>query len=476
MRRLVLAAMVLGCATCAPKRMATPTAPGPHQRWADEVDWGAAEEEAVRLLSRYLQVDTTNPPGNEALGAAFLAGELDAMGISAELVEFAPGRSNLIARLEGGDAEPPLCLLSHIDVVTADAARWSKPPLSGEVDAEGFIWGRGALDMKSVGVVELLSVALLKRLGVPLRRDVILLAVGDEEVNNLGIRHLAEHRWGDIGCSQLINEGGLGVKDAMVEGVTVFAISFVEKGNLWVRLVATGEPGHGSTPLPDSAPLRLLEALDRIERYDPKPSFHPELYRLLALVGERAGGLTGAVLRSPGLTRALAAGKLMANPLSRAILTDTVNVTGFGGAQQPNVVPSESWAQLDVRLLPGTTPEAKLAELKALVGEQPYYRWEVIDQAAAVESPTEDSLFRAIVDNVQRAFPEAAVGPFIMMGSTDSTVVRPLGVHAYGVVPFELSQDDLRGFHGDDERLHRDKLGQGLEIMFRIVLDAAAAP
>lgn len=476
MRRWVGLGVVVACVTCAPKRLAEPSPPGPHQRWADQVDWGAAEDEAVDLLSRYLQVDTINPPGNEAIGAAFLADELQRMGISSEVVEFAPGRSNLIARLDGGDAEPPLCLLSHIDVVTVEVEGWDKPPLSGEVDADGYIWGRGALDMKSVGVVELLSMAWLKRLGVPLRRDVILLAVGDEEVNNLGIRWLAEHKWAEIGCSQLINEGGLGVKDAMVEGVTVFAVSFVEKGNLWLRLVATGEPGHGSTPLPDSAPMRLLQAVDRLRGYDPKPTFHPELHRLLAAVGERAGGLTGAVLRSPALTRSLAAGQLMGNPLSRAILTDTVHITGFGGAREPNVVPSEAWAQIDVRLLPGTRPEDKLAELKELVGDEPYYRWEVLDQAAAVESPTDDPLFRAIVDNVQRAFPEAAVGPFIMMGSTDSTVVRPLGVHAYGIVPFELTQEELRGFHGHNERLHRDKLGRGLEVMLRIVLDAAAAP
>ncbi|HMV68911.1 MAG TPA: M20/M25/M40 family metallo-hydrolase [Myxococcota bacterium] len=476
MGRRVWVAAALLCATCAPKRLAAPPAPGPSQRWADGVDWAAAEDEAVDLLSRYLQVDTINPPGNEAVGAAFLAGELDRVGVPSEIEEFLPGRANLIARLRGSGEEPPLCLLSHMDVVSADPDGWSKPPLSGEVDADGYIWGRGALDMKSVGVVELLGMAWLQRLGVPLRRDVILLAVGDEEVNNLGIRWLADHRWGDIGCTQLINEGGLGVRDAMVEGVTVFAVSFVEKGNLWLRLVATGEPGHGSTPLPDSAPMRLLDAVERLRGYDPKPVFHPELHRLLGAVGERAGGLTGAVLRSPGLTRSLAAGRLMDNPLSRALLTNTVNITGFGGAREPNVVPSEAWAQLDVRLLPGVTPEVMLAELKALVGEEPWLRWEVLDQAAAVESPTDDPLFRSIVDNVQRAWPEAAVGPFIMMGSTDATIVRPLGVHAYGIVPFELSQDELRGFHGNDERLHRDQLGKGLEVMLRILLDAAAKP
>jgi acetylornithine deacetylase/succinyl-diaminopimelate desuccinylase-like protein len=324
-----------------------------------------------------------------------------------------------------------------------------------------------------VGVVELASFLWLKRLGVPLRRDVILLAVADEEVDNRGAAALAA-RWSEIGCSQLVNEGGLGVKDALVEGVGVFAISFVEKGNLWLRLHATGEPGHGSTPLPDTAPLRLAEAIDKLEKYNPKPVFHPELYALTRAIGEAAGGLTGAVLRSPALTRALAAPKLMANPLGQAILTNTLNITGFGGAEQPNVVVSDAWVQLDVRLLPGQTQAAMLAELKALVGDAPWYRWEVLGGGEAVESPTDDTLFRAITSNVQRAFPDAAVGPFIMMGSTDSTLLRPLGVHAYGFVPFLLSEEELRGFHGDNERLHRDQLGRGGEVMLRVVLDVAA--
>lgn len=464
--------LMLGLATCAPKRLADP-GPAPAQLgWADKVDWPAARAEAVDLLSRYLQVDTINPPGNELAGAQFLAAKLQEDGIESEVWEIAPGRANLMARVKGSGDEAPLCLLSHIDVVTADADAWTHPPLSGFVDDEGYIWGRGAMDMKSVGVVELLSAVWLKRLGVPLRRDVILLAVADEEVDNRGAQALAD-RWADIGCSQLMNEGGLGVKDALVDGVSVFAVSFVEKGNLWLRLHATGEPGHGSTPLPDTAPLRLAEAVERLRHYDPKPQFHPELYKLTHAIGVAAGGITGAVLRSPALTRSLAAPQLMANPLGAAILTNTMNVTGFGGAEQPNVVVGDAWVQLDVRLLPGVTPDDMLAELQALVGEQPYYRWEVLGGGQAVESPTDDSLFRAITSNVQRAFPEAAVGPFIMMGSTDSTLLRPLGVHAYGIVPFVLSEEELRGFHGDNERLHRDQLGKGLEVMLRIVLEAA---
>jgi acetylornithine deacetylase/succinyl-diaminopimelate desuccinylase-like protein len=436
-------------------------------------DPDVAEEEAVRLLSAYLAVPTVNPPGNERLGADFLAAKLAEDGIEATIYDLGDGRANLVARLEGATDDPPLCLLSHIDVVTAEAERWSHPPFSGELDADGNLWGRGALDMKSVGVIQLLSMVWLKRLGVPLQRDVVLLAVADEEVDNGGIRWLTENVWDELRCGHLLNEGGFGAQDVMFDGLTLFTVSFAEKGALWLRLVAEGEPGHGSTPLPDTAPLRLLGALDVLRKWEDKPTWHPELFRLMHDIGEKVGGLEGAVLKSPSATRTLATGRLMANPLSAAILTNTLNITGFGGAESPNVVPGRVWAQLDVRVLPGVAWEDVLAELRAEVADLEGVSIEVISGQNGEQSPTDDPVFEAITGRLREAFPEAAVGPFIMMGSTDSAVVRPLGVHAYGIAPFVLKEADLRGMHGDDEHIHRDNLGRGLEVMVRIVADAA---
>lgn len=466
---------LLGLATCAPRPVPPVASPHPERRaWLDQVDWTRASDEITEVLSGYLAVDTSNPPGNEALGAEYLAQILVAEGIPFSRHAFAPGRENLVARLEGSGEEPPLCLMSHIDVATAEPGRWTQPPFSGLVDDEGYIWGRGAIDMKSVGVLELMTMVWLKRLGVPLRRDVILLAVGDEEVDNAGVKHLAEHHWDDIACSQLLNEGGMGVRGALVDGLTTFAVSFTEKGALWVRMIAEGEPGHGSTPMADAAPARLQQALAALAKRKEKPRFHPEVFTLLKAIGERAGGITGAVLRSPSLTKSLAVGQLMDHPLSRAVLTDTINVTGFGGAEEPNVVPGEVWAQLDIRMLPGTTSDDMLAELRALTERVEGIRFEVLQDLAAVESPTDDPVYETLVRNLQMAYPEAAVGPLIMMGTTDSQVLRPLGVHAYGFAPFVFDQDELRGMHGDDERIHRDNLARGLEITLGTVLEVAA--
>ncbi|MCB9663294.1 MAG: M20/M25/M40 family metallo-hydrolase [Alphaproteobacteria bacterium] len=445
------------------------------QAWAQQIDWSVAKQEATSVLSAYLALDTSNPPGRESLGAAYLASILASEGIEASTHEFAPGRSNLVARLRSEHPEEaPLCLMSHIDVVTAETEHWSQDPFRGTVDDEGYIWGRGALDMKGTGVVELLTLVWLKRLGVPLRRDVVLLAVGDEEVDNLGVRFLADHHWDDIGCSHVLNEGGVGVEGALVDGLTTFAVAFTEKGSFWLRMHVDGPPGHGSTPMPDSAPAKLVQALDRIRARKPKPTFHPEVYTLLGAIGERAGGLTGAVLRSPTLVRSLAVGRLMDNPVSRALITNTINITGFGGAEEPNVIPSRVWAQLDIRMLPGTTSADMMAELHELTDGIDGVSFEVLQDLPAVESPTDDAVYQTLVRRVQLEWPDAAVGPLIMPGTTDSQILRPLGVHAYGLTHFLLTPDELRTMHGHDERIHVDTLATGLRVVLQVVLDLAA--
>jgi acetylornithine deacetylase/succinyl-diaminopimelate desuccinylase-like protein len=454
------------------------TAPGTVVGPTDDrlaVDWEAAGDEVAALLSAYLQVDTSNPPGREGEAAAFLAERLQAEGIASRLLAFAPGRANLVARPEGSGEARPLCLLSHMDVATAEADAWTHPPFSGHIDDAGEIWGRGALDMKGLGALELLTLVWLKRLDLPLTRDVVLVAVGDEEVGNTGMAALIEDHWPEIDCSHVINEGGLGVEGGLVDGVTTFGVSFAEKGVLWARVVAEGEPGHGSTPLPDTAPARLLGALERLRAFAPEPEVHPELRRLLAAVGERAGGVEGWVLQTLWATDLFAMGALLDNPLAAATITNTVQVTGFGGAAAPNVLPGEAWAQVDARLLPGTTPDAFLAELERVV-DDPHVRFEVLQAEPAYASPTDDPLYRAITGQLRAALPEAAVGPLLMMGSTDSSSLRALGVHAYGVAPFVLPVEQLRGMHGDDEHLSRDNLQRGLEILLRVVTETSVSP
>jgi acetylornithine deacetylase/succinyl-diaminopimelate desuccinylase-like protein len=476
-RLLIPLVALLGCA---PKLPPQPGVPAGVRAWQDAVDWDVAGDEAVGLLQSYLQVDTSNPPGGETEGARWLAAALDRDGIGWSIHEFAPGRGSIVARLRAeAPTEAPLCLLSHIDVVPAAAAEWpaETSPFSGVIDAEGFLWGRGALDMKALGALELHTMALLARTGAPLRRDVVLIAVADEEVDNQGMLHVVEALWDELRCGHVLNEGAYGVRDALVDGQTVHAVSVGEKGVLWLEVVARGEPGHGSTPLPDTAIERLRRAMDAIEARSPRPEWHPMMMELLGRVGTHAGGLTGFVLARPGLVRSVARGRLMGNPLTRASLTTTVNLTGLRGAEGFNVVPHEAVAAYDIRLLPGVTPEAVVDELEGLVRGIPEVEVRVVRHFPAAVSPWQgDPLYDAIVAQALDGRPDAVAGPFLSIGFTDSIFARQQGAVAYGYTPMAITADLLATMHGHDERAPVSEIREGARRLFGVVVQAAVDP
>ncbi|MEZ4321076.1 MAG: M20/M25/M40 family metallo-hydrolase [Myxococcota bacterium] len=450
--------------------------PEPVGAWRDTVDWARAEDETVRWLADYLAVDTVAPPGNEMDGVRYLTAILDAEGIGHTVIDHGDNRGSLIARLPATrpvEGAAPLCLLSHIDVVPSERENWTVEPLSGEI-RDGQVYGRGALDMKGMGIVELGAMVHLKRLGVPLERDLVLLAVADEEVHGLGMKALVNDHWSEIGCSHMINEGGLGIRDALLEGQTLHAISVAEKGTLWTRMIASGNAGHGSTVTEEEAPARLLEAMALLERkYRPKYRIDPAFYELFDHAGRQRGGFTGSVLRSPFLVRLLVKSKLKRIPTTRAAMSNTLHLTGMGGASSVNVVPSEVWAQYDSRLMPGTSPEELLAELQHLTRKLEHIRWEVVDQEPANGSPWDDPFYDAIEHYAAEGRPEAAAGPILSVGFTDSIFARPLGVHAYGYVPFEVSAEEAETMHGHDERVSIDNLREGTRRMLSILLDFA---
>lgn len=436
----------------------------------DRVDWPAATAELTTRLSELLRIRSVNPPGDEALAVTWLDGVLQAEGIATEIVPLADGRSSLIARLPGSGADKPLCLLSHVDVVPAEADRWSVDPYSGEVK-DGFVWGRGALDMKGMTALELATMLQLARLDVPLRREVILLAVADEEVDSKGMESLLPI-WDRIGCSHVVNEGGYGLDGLFFAGQTFHAISVAEKGAVWMKMIATGEPGHGSTPVPGRAPEHLAKALGKLAERKDVVHWAPALMESFRRVGEEHGGVEGAILQSPGLVKSLVKGKLMANPATHAALTNTVNVTGYFGGTQPNVVPSEVGAILDCRILPGQTADALIAELTALV-DDPAVRFEVISTTNANESPWDDPFFEALAARAVEGQEHAVAGPVVSVGYTDSQALRPLGVHAYGYVPFVIDPKLLGTAHGDDERVPVAELQPGLRRLLAAVLDVS---
>ena len=426
---------------------------------------GAAEpslDETVQLLSGYLQTNTVNPPGNETEGALYLAEYLDQAGIPYQIWESAPGRGNLVARLEGGD-EPPLCLLSHIDVVPSELDKWPVPPLSGKVDDEN-VWGRGALDMKAMGVLQVRAMVELERAGTPLDRDVVLLAVADEEIDNIGV-HTVLERWDEVGCGYVLNEGGIGVRDILFEGLHLWPISVGEKGVLWLRMTAHGIAGHGSTPKPDEAPTRLVEALTVLAEYDPDLTWDPALLELFHNVGQTRSGLERFILTHPWWAQRMLKGTVKNNPLTHAVLIDTVHITGMEGANEPNVVPSEVSALLDCRLLPGTDPNEFLNSLREMVDDDQITFEVLSSQGAGLSEWKDDPLYDALSAAIQANDPEATVAPALSPGFTDSIYLREQGVIAFGMVPVLVTQEQVATMHGHGEHVPIAELDRGLKIL-----------
>lgn len=229
------------------------------------IDWDAVTEEATRLLAEFVRINTTNPPGNEHLACDWLRELLDAEGIESQSFDPGGGRSSLIATLPGdGSRGKALTLLNHTDVVPVEEAHWSVPPFDGVV-RDGFVWGRGTLDMKGLGILQLMVLLLHRRLDLPLRRDLTFLAVADEEAGGMqGIEYLDRERPELLDCDFVINEGGAGATSLFGAERTVLQVGVAEKGPLWLRLSATGSPGHGSVPHGDNALERLTQALSRV--------------------------------------------------------------------------------------------------------------------------------------------------------------------------------------------------------------------
>lgn len=497
MRLRLIGALLLvsACATVPLPPEPTPAANRPSAKHLATVDWTKAGDEAFADLRTYVMAPSMNPPGNEKLAAIVLQALLAKDGIEstlwpidADTVEAAQ-RVNLVARLkaEGEPSEGPLCLVSHLDVVTHEEKGWpaGKGPYEGFVGkddktGEETLWGRGALDMKGLGLLEIEVLRWLKRLNVPLKRDVIVLAVADEEVASLGMINAVEKHWDELKCAHSINEGGIGIRDGFFEGQTAFTISVGEKGVLWLRMNAHGAPGHGSTPAPGRAPDKLREAVNRIAAREDKPHIIPPLYELLAIMGREAGGAKGFVLERPALVDTFVTGTLLESPLSRAIITDTVNLTGFAGAQKPNVIPATVYAQYDIRLLPGTKPEDVEAELRALVGDLEGISFERLDARMAVVSEYQgDPLYEAMTFHavdVATAHGETRVvaGPLLMPGFTDSIFLREKGTKAYGFAPFIVNADEINTMHGDAERISKKNVTRGLETLLKVVVDVSA--
>jgi len=426
------------------------------------------DQEALAWLRDYIRIDTVNPPGNESRAVEYLGAILTAEGISWQSAESAPGRGNLWARIEGGD-KPALILLQHTDVVPADPKYWTTDPLSGEI-RDGYLWGRGALDMKGTGISQLAAFISLHRAGLPLNRDVVLVATADEEAGGLyGAGWLLkEHPEIFAGAGILINEGDGGTDR---DGKVAFSVEVTQKVPVWLHLKAVDTPGHGSMPNATSSVTRIVEALNRLREHEFPARILPEVDAMFTAMAADANeewaesyrDMASAILQ-PGFLDKLRA----QSPFLHALTRDTCTITRMEGSNKINVVPPEAWAEVDCRMLPDRPAEALVQDVRDLL-DGTGVEVEVIMAFTPAVSPTNTDLYQAIEAVIAEQHAGATVNPSVGTGFTDSHFTRDSGIASYGFDPIIVPESEGLRIHGNDERVSVDAFQRGVRDMQAII-------
>jgi acetylornithine deacetylase/succinyl-diaminopimelate desuccinylase-like protein len=435
------------------------------------IKWDEVQTEAINLFIEYLKIDTTNPPGNELRAAQFFGDICKREGIEYRIFEPVPGRGTIWARLRGDGSLRPVVLLNHTDVVPHNPEFWSADAFGGAVK-DGFIYGRGAMDMKSLGMAQFVTLLTLKRAKVPLKRDVIFLGTADEEAGGLsGAGWFAKNHPELLANAEfLFNEGGSNNVDA-IGNVLSIGVGPSEKTPAWLRLTAMGEPGHASVPRPQSAVNRLLRALNRLLDYSPPIKLTPvveQAFKAMSplLPTEQAAKYADirAAIKDPEFLR-----QLESDPGRRALIRNTISITMLEGSNKINVIPPAASAEIDTRLVPGEKLEDWIAELKGVIKDDGI-KIEPILAFEANASPIDSALVRTVAAVSQKRYPGAIITHPVLAGFTDSHYFRERGVMSYGFSPFVAPPRELGGgYHGNDERIGKKAFAEGVRFFYEVV-------
>jgi acetylornithine deacetylase/succinyl-diaminopimelate desuccinylase-like protein len=438
-------------------------------------NWNAIRDETTRYLQDLIRIDTTNPPGNETQAAEYLAGVFKREGIEPTVLESQPGRGNIVARLKGDGRAAPLILMAHLDVVPAEADQWTHPPFGAKI-ADGFLWGRGALDTKDLAAMELMVMLMLKRENKKLARDIIFMANADEEVGgHLGAGWMVKQHPDLIRAEYAINEGGGFGLDIL--GQRFFTCQVAEKGTARFVMRTRGRPGHGSQPHPDNAVLKLADAIQKIGAAEFSLHVTATVRLFIESVVAKLGkpyevdllALLDAKKYSAAIKRLPLDDSLRS--MFYAMLHNTVTPTMLNAGTKVNVIPSAAEARCDARVLPGQTSSDLLRELRAVIGTE--VEVEFLDDAPALESDYRTPLFDTIVRVMARHEPNAPVLPYLVVGATDARHVTKLGTKAYGFSPMFAPTAELDRVHGHDERISIDNLLFGTRVLYEVVSEFA---
>lgn len=442
-------------------------------REAEGVAEDPIDHEAEENLVAYLKIDTTNPPGNETNGARFLQQLLIKEGIDAKLVGSNPNRQSVYARLSSGSNEKALVLMHHIDVVPVSANEWTKPPFGG-LRANGYIWGRGALDIKSLGIAGLMAFIDLKRRNAPLRRDVIFLGVADEELGGEhGCRELLEKNpelFANAGF--VLNEAGY--NETIVDKVAFWGIEVQQKVPLFLRIHMTGPPGHSASP-PDGGGtlVKLMSTLEAIRKIPTPYRLTPAVDRYFKMLAKSKHDEKGEVLGSLREPLDVPRIESVLPPGYRSLLRDTIAITRINGGVCPNCLPAKAFADVDIRLLDDTATDAMIAKVKEAVPKGGEVEVLLAGQPAP-ESTIDTELYRVLAAAMTKAEPGSSVAPVVSAGTSDSRYFRQRGVVAYGIAPFKVNYYDADTVHGSDERIRARFFAEGVRLMRTIVNDFCA--
>jgi acetylornithine deacetylase/succinyl-diaminopimelate desuccinylase-like protein len=430
-----------------------------------------ADQEAIQLLSDYLKIDTTNTPGNEIKAANFFKAIFDREGIENQIYESAPGRASIVARLKGSGQKKAVVLLNHMDVVPADKSTWKVDPFSGKIQ-DGYVWGRGAIDMKGMAIVELAAMLQLKRSETPLKGDVIFLGTADEEAGGeMGAAYMVREHFDLLeNAGTVINEGNLIITKA--DGAAAYyGVSTMEKTPLWLKLTATGTPSHGSTPAAQTAVTKLIDAVSKIRNWQTPITVIPVIQKLYADTAHLAATPTlqqGQKNLAESLKDPQFRAEFLQMPVKNALVRNTIAITMLEGSNKINVVPTRASAQLDVRLLPGEDPDRFIQSLKEVMGDASIQVEKILSFPSTV-SPQDSEFYRTVSQMANAYDPGVPLTTQLSAGFTDCHFFREKGTPCYGFMPFKMTLQELASFHGNNERLSLSNVVFGRKFLHELV-------
>jgi acetylornithine deacetylase/succinyl-diaminopimelate desuccinylase-like protein len=445
-------------------------------------DWKALEDETMRHFQAVLRLDTRNPPGNEHLAAEYLKQVFDKEGIPAKILALDVNRSNVVARLRGSGRKRPLLIMGHSDVVTVDEAKWKFPPFSATRDS-GWVYARGTVDDKDNLTGGLMTMLLLKRLNVPLDRDVIFLSeAGEEGSSNFGIQFMVSQHYPEIDAEYCLAEGGGAIRIGGVAKYTT--VETLEKIPRGIELVAHGISGHGSIPLKSNAIVHLADAVAKVGKWRPEVRFNETTgtyFRGLASISPpEVAGHYRDVLSTDPKVRAAADDWLFENePLHSSMLRTSVSPNIIAGGYRSNVIPSEAKATLDVRALPDEDPVKFLEQVKKVVDDpaiEVHFTAQNIRPAAAFDARLDSEPYKVLEAAATRIYNTITL-PTMQTGATDMAPLRAKGVQCFGIGAAIDMEDGPKGYgmHSDQERLLESELQRFVRYNYEVVLALAGA-